>query len=96
MVTIISKNVLKEEFVSEFLRIIKVLVEETRKEPGCVYYDLVHDRNQEGVFIFLEKYVDQAALETHNTSEHFKKYVPMMRALRESSELITGDVVEFK
>ncbi|WP_446745130.1 putative quinol monooxygenase [Silvibacterium acidisoli] len=50
------------------------LAEESRKEPGCVSY-VPHtiDGNPDTVLIY-EQYRDQAAVDAHRASEHFKKY----------------------
>ena len=95
MIVLIAKNTFKKENVEKFLAFAPKLVEGTRQEAGCIYYDLVRAKNEENTFYFVEKYVDQTAVDIHNASEYFKTYVPIMRELRESSELILCEEVEF-
>jgi len=47
----------------------------SRKEPGCVTY-IPHfvDGDPDTILIY-EQYKDEAAVEAHRASEHFKKYV---------------------
>jgi quinol monooxygenase YgiN len=54
--------------------ILRALALASRQEPGCVSY-IPHfvEGNPETVLIY-EQYVDEAALEAHRASEHFKKY----------------------
>lgn len=56
------------------------LVERTREEPLCIAYDLFVDRKDEGHFIFIEEWPDQAALDAHCASEHFRRLVPQINA----------------
>lgn len=51
------------------------LVEETRKEPGCQKYDLHEVIDQPGIFIMMEEWASEAALETHNNSPHFNTFL---------------------
>lgn len=95
MVVLIAKTVVAKKNEAEYLQLAKKMVEETRKEVGCIYYDLVQDTNEAGVFYFVEKYTDQEAVEHHKGSAHFKTYVPFMQALKEDSQLIHCDVLSF-
>ncbi len=85
MIVLLAKSVLLDGKQAEFITIAEKLVKATREEPGCIYYDLAQDAEDEKVFYFVEKYQDEAAVQAHKTSEHFQTYVPMMDALRESA-----------
>ena len=87
MIVLLAKSVLLEGKQQEFIAIAEKLVKATREEPGCVYYDLV--QMDENVFCFVEKYLDEAAVEAHTTSEHFQTYVPMLNAFRVCSSEVT-------
>lgn len=54
--------------------LLRVLTEESRKEPGCVSY-IAHfvEGNPELVLIY-EQYAHQAALEAHRATDHFKQH----------------------
>ncbi|WP_192348567.1 putative quinol monooxygenase [Algoriphagus sp. Y33] len=60
-----------EKLTSLFTR----LIEETRKEPGCQKYELHEVTDQPGLFIMMEEWASEAALEIHNTSKHFMDFV---------------------
>lgn len=96
MIVLIAKNIVREEHKEAFLGVAKVLVEETRKEMGCVYYDFVADETEKDTYYFVEKYKNQEAVAAHRASAHFCTYVPQMQELRADSTLITGQVMEFE
>lgn len=48
------------------------LIEPTRKEPGCVAYDLYQDGTDASTFIFLEQWQGSQFLESHLQSEHLQ------------------------
>ncbi|MCE7054188.1 antibiotic biosynthesis monooxygenase [Algoriphagus sp. AGSA1] len=51
------------------------LIDETRKEPGCQKYELHEVKDQPGLYIMMEEWVSEVALESHNTSGHFTDFV---------------------
>ena len=57
-------------------RILRVMVEATRCEPGNEIYDLFHSTTSEGTRLFglIERYRDQDALGAHRATEHYKAY----------------------
>jgi quinol monooxygenase YgiN len=47
----------------------------TRAEPGCIQFDACRSTDDPDEFVLYEKYVDEAAFESHRASPHFQKYV---------------------
>jgi quinol monooxygenase YgiN len=60
----------KEE---ELRRALRGLVEPTRKEDGCVQYDLHVHTKDPGRFVFYEKWASEEDLARHAASAHLKK-----------------------
>lgn len=87
MIVLLAKNTLLQGKQEDFIATAKKLAEETRKEPGCLSYELVQE--EKTVFYFVEKYKDEAALEFHRNSAHFQKYVPMFNAFRAKPSEVT-------
>jgi len=56
-------------------RTLLALAAATREEPGCRIYRPTRSVDDPGVFLIYEEYDDEAALEAHSASEHFKRYV---------------------
>lgn len=42
-------------------------------EPGCILYKLFKVRDTTTEYVFMEQYKDQAAVDAHRASEHFKR-----------------------
>jgi quinol monooxygenase YgiN len=60
----------KEEETAATLR---ELADATRQEPGCELYIPVREAESPRSFLIYEQYVDEAALEAHGASDHFKR-----------------------
>ena len=59
----------------ELAGMLKELIGPTRSEPGCLGYELNASREKPGVFLFYEKFADQAALDAHINSPHFQSFL---------------------
>jgi quinol monooxygenase YgiN len=55
------------------------LIAATRKELGCHKYDLHEVIGQPGVFIMMEEWASESAIEKHNSSQHFNAFVESAR-----------------
>lgn len=94
MLLVLAKNILKEGCKEQFVAAAQCLVEATRKEEGCLAYDLAADTEEENVYYFVEKYVDEAAFAAHRSSEHFRTCVPRLNAFRTGPSQVTVCQVE--
>lgn len=59
---------------------LRALLIPTRNEPGCVAYELHRDPENHGKFMFYERFENQAALDAHLNSPHFKKFLVFREA----------------
>ncbi len=75
MIAIEAKLEVQPAKREEFLEATKTLVEASRNEAGNIGYDLFQSTEDENVFMMIEKWEDQAAIEAHNTSAHFGQFV---------------------
>jgi autoinducer 2-degrading protein len=65
----------KPEHRSEFLDLVRYDAEHSeRDEPGCLRFDVIQDRDDANRFYFYEVYRNEAALEAHRQTPHFKNY----------------------
>ena len=88
MIRVVAKGKLKPGVnVEEYLKLAKELVIETNKENGCISYILHEDINDPTIFTNIEEWVDEEAINQHNSSEHVARIVPELRKLRESTEI---------
>jgi (4S)-4-hydroxy-5-phosphonooxypentane-2,3-dione isomerase len=56
---------------AEVASIFEKLTSESRKEPGCVMYQVHKHKTDPRRFFIYEQYKDDAALEAHRTTPHF-------------------------
>ena len=87
MIVIIAKSVIKPGMAEEFKKAVRPLIEASQKEAGCISYDLYEDMKNPDILTFIEQWKDEAAIQTHNSSEHFTTIVPTLAAFRVESEV---------
>ncbi|MGO2083799.1 putative quinol monooxygenase [Vagococcus sp.] len=78
MILLIAEDFIKTDQVTNVLPFYEELVRETRKEIGCISYQLTQDLNEKGHFIFVEHWIDENAIQNHTQTEHFKRLVPLI------------------
>lgn len=61
---------IKENYMMDAIELLKKLVIETRKEKGCLQYDLFEDIRNKGVFFIHEQWETNENLQSHQVSEH--------------------------
>lgn len=60
----------RAETADEMRRILTELVEPSRKEPGCLGYELFQDEDNPLEFVTLEEWADQSAADAHMATAH--------------------------
>ena len=78
-----------EEHWEDFLNAMRIDCHGSRKEKGCLAFDVIQDEKSKETFYFYETYVDEAALEQHKKEEHFKPWV----AFKESGRVRKLEVI---
>ena len=58
----------------EIAEILRKLTEASRQEPGCVTYVPHFVEGDANTVVIYEQYADEAALDHHRNSLHFKEY----------------------
>jgi quinol monooxygenase YgiN len=72
MLGVVATLKVKPGMEKEFETVAKELVAKVNaNEPGCTLYALHHGETP-GTYIFMERYVDQAAVDAHRATDHFK------------------------
>ena len=82
MITIISDNIILEQKQNDFLSIVNQLMEESRKEKGCISYTLHQNTENHLHYCIIEQWEDENAITYHNNTNHFKTLVPQMKECR--------------
>lgn len=89
MVTIVAKKTIKKDKKEEFKNLANKLIEESRKETGCIEYDLYEDLRNSDKVAFIEVWESEEAIKLHNNSIHFSNLVPELAKLQEGETEIT-------
>jgi quinol monooxygenase YgiN len=75
MIIVFATVTLKVGKNQEFIDFSKNLIENTRLEEGCIGYKLYNDCESHDLFVFVEKWEDEKALNDHMETPHFKNFV---------------------
>ncbi len=75
---------LKADKQEQFLAAFRKMADETRKEKGCIYYDLHQDAKDSLAYVLLENWATQEDLDAHGQTEHMKVYREEAADTRES------------
>jgi len=76
---------------------VEELVGQTREEAGVIEYVATTEVANPNVVRFVEQYEDEAALEAHNESEHYREFEAQLPELLDSDQdlLDAIDVTQF-
>lgn len=71
----------KPDKISEVRELLRGLVAPTRKEVGCLSYELLQNRKDPTDFTFTEIWESDSALDSHAKSAHIKAVGPKLREI---------------
>jgi quinol monooxygenase YgiN len=83
MITIVAKKLIKKGKLEEFKALAESLINESRKEVGCIAYNLYEDINNSYILTFIEEWKSEEDIKLHNSTEHFTSIVPKLADLQE-------------
>jgi len=69
-IRVIARFAAKPDRVDDVSRILTALIEPTRKETGCITYELLQNKNDPTDFTFVEEWTSKTALDQHLATEH--------------------------
>ncbi len=64
----------KEGCEEKMKELLTAMVKPSKAESGCVFYEIFEYKNEPRRFMAVETWADEAALEGHKTSAHYKIY----------------------
>jgi quinol monooxygenase YgiN len=67
---VIARAKANPDHVSQVREILSALVEPTRREPGCLNYELLQNNADPTEFVFVERWVSAAAERAHFSTPH--------------------------
>jgi hypothetical protein len=78
----------KENSMMDAIELLKKLVIETRKEKGCIQYDLFEDHRNKGVFFIHETWESNEDLQQHQVSDHMMNFRENAASLLEKKNIV--------
>lgn len=76
MISIVAKFTVNAGAEKKFVELVNQLGEASRAEAGCIEYILHKDVQKSLTYCIIEKWKDQAAIDSHNNTSHFTSIVP--------------------
>ena len=71
---VVVKAEIEPDRMAEFLDMIKNNAEQTRKEPGCIRFDVLRSQDAPNEFFFYELYKDESAIDYHKLQPHYNSW----------------------
>ncbi len=89
MIGVVATIQAKEGREAEFEQVFAEMTSQVKsKEPGNHMYQLTRSRSEPRTYKVLEMYADQAALEAHGASDHYKEGGRKLRDLVEGRPVV--------
>ena len=81
----------KENYLMDAIELFNKLVNETRKEEGCLQYDLIEDINNKGTFFIMELWESQEHHFKHSSTEHLDNFrIQSISMMEQATEVYKG------
>jgi quinol monooxygenase YgiN len=92
-VTIVARIKAKRKYADRVKQELAGLIAPTRREQGCLTYDLYQNVDDRSLFLFHEIWESQALLEEHWKSDHLKGYRQATEAMIDVREIsVLGNI----
>ena len=89
LLTVVATMRAKPGKEEELQEVLEALIAPTRAEADCVTYALHRGAKDPAVFIFVEHWTDQAALDAHLGTPHLQAALPRIPELLDGELVIT-------
>lgn len=73
-IALVVRVEIAESRVEKFLEAMAIDVEGSRKEPGCLGFEFLRDKENPLAFSFFEMYKDEDAVIEHKQTPHYKAW----------------------
>lgn len=86
-IVVVAHFIAVEGKENELLAVLHRLIEPTRKEPGCLRYELNQEADNPRAFTFAEKFASREAFDAHTKTPHIGRFRQESQGLIESREV---------
>lgn len=83
-----ARITVKPDAVEKFLTYANVIVLASNLEKGWLIYNLYQEVGKPSSFIFYEEYLNQEAIDFHNSTNHFKTFIGQITEILDGSPVI--------
>lgn len=80
-IRVVANITARPEKVEELLAVLHALIGATRKEKGCVSYELLRHKKNSCDFAFVEEWENEAALDAHFATPHMHEALGKLKSL---------------
>jgi len=80
-IRVVANITARPERVEELLEVLQALIGATRKEKGCVSYELLRHKTDPCDFVFVEEWENEAALDAHFATPHLQEALVQTKPL---------------
>jgi len=84
----------KQDFIDAVKTEMIKLIVPSRKESGCIEYNLHQDNVNPAVFLFYETWENASSFEKHTNTDHYKTYVKAIDGMIEEKIVNTLTRIE--
>lgn len=74
-VLVTARLIVRPESREAFVEGARACIDATRREAGCLFYDLHESITEPGSFVYVEQWRDRAALDAHMAETHLRAFV---------------------
>lgn len=72
-IRVIARLLAKPEYIEQLKIVLLGVIEPTRREPGCIQYEIYQNQDDPTDFTFIEEWQSVEALNQHLASNHIQK-----------------------
>ena len=78
---------------TETLQHLNILVDKTRKEKGCLQYNLVKDQQEDGTFVILKLWQTTDIQKLHSQTSHLADFGAYLHKIGGKLTIHTGEII---
>lgn len=78
---VVARIIAQPDNIDEVRSCLSDLIEPTRKEPGCISYELLQNKSDPSDFTFVEEWESDDAVDAHLKTDHLQNAVSRVTGL---------------
>jgi quinol monooxygenase YgiN len=93
LVNVLIKIIIKKYKKEEFLESMRMYLEEIRKQPGCLHYELYQDSDKENSYLMVGEWRSAKAMEKHFQTREYELSLGAAKVLCNTFKIETSEVL---